>query len=115
MNAYEIPNFRFSLPAGGAFEPNRFVAVNSDGNGIQATATTNIVGVSYNKGLSGEVMEVATGILMVETSAAITAGTKVSADANGKAITTPTEGTPVIAGLALTSAPSGGLVSVMVY
>lgn len=115
MNAYEIPNFRFSLPAGSTFNPNRFVSVNSDGNGIQAIATTHIVGVSYNKGISGDVMEVATGILMVETGAAVTAGTTVSADADGKAIPTPTEGTPIIAGLALTSAPIGGLVSVLIH
>ena len=41
MNAYEIPSLRFSLPAGGAVKRHRFVAVDTNSNGIQAVADSN--------------------------------------------------------------------------
>ena len=48
MNAYEIPNLRFSLPAGGAVARCRFVSVNAEGKGVQATAATEVIGASMN-------------------------------------------------------------------
>jgi hypothetical protein len=112
MNAYEIPNLRYSLPAGGAVNSRRFVSIDSNGNGIQATESTQIVGVSMNQVTSGQVLEVADGIVMVEAGAEITAGTNVSADANGCAIPTPATGSPIIAAIAVTGAVLGGLVAV---
>jgi hypothetical protein len=123
MNAYEIPHLRYSLPAGGAVAQRRFISVDSNGNGIQATASTQVVGVSMNQVATGQVLEVADGIVMVEAAAQITAGTNVSSDADGKAIeavaqtqsgTTPfavTTGT-IVAGVAVTGAVIGGLIAV---
>lgn len=104
MNAYEIPSLRYSLPAGAAVERARFVSVNSSGNGIQATASTAIVGVSMNKTATGEVLEVADGIVCVEAAGTITAGAVVYSDANGKAASTGT----TVAGVAITGATAAG-------
>jgi hypothetical protein len=112
MNAYEIPNLRYSLPAGGAVDVRRFVSIDANGNGIQATSSTPVVGASMNKVATGQVLEVADGIVMVTAGAAITAGTNVSADANGMAIPTPTTGSPIVAAVAVTGAVLNGLVAV---
>lgn len=85
MNAYEIPGLRYSLPAGGDVARARFVSVDENSNGIQATASTKIIGVSMNQTKAGEVLEIADGIVMVETAGAVTAGTTVKTDAEGKA------------------------------
>lgn len=86
MYAYEIPGLRFSLPAGAAVGRHRFVSVNGNSEGIQATATSPIVGVSMNETKIGEVLEVADGIVMVEAGGAITAGVAVASNAEGKAV-----------------------------
>lgn len=110
MNAYEIPNLRFSLPAGGAVARCRFVSVDANGKGIQATTATQIIGVSMNLVTAAEIaagdriVEVADGIVMVEAAGAITSGTAVYADADGKATGTGT----VVAGVAITGATAAG-------
>ena len=110
MNAYEIPNLRFSLPAGGAVARCRFVSVNSDSKGIQATAATQVIGASMNLITAEEIaagdriVEIADGIVMVEAAGAITAGTAVYSDATGKATGTGT----VVAGIAITGATAAG-------
>lgn len=86
MFAFEIPGQRFSLPAGAAIERHRFVSANSNSNGVTATAATPIIGVSMNKCKSGEVLEIADGIVMVEAGGAVTAGVAVASDASGKAV-----------------------------
>lgn len=109
MNAYEIPELRFSLPAGTKVERARFVSVDTNGNGVTANASTQIVGVSMNKTDAGEVLEVADGIVCVEASGSITAGTAVYSDADGKCTSSGT----VAAGVAITSATGAGqLVSI---
>lgn len=108
MNAYEIPNVRYSLPAGGVVERCRFVSVDTNSNGVQATASTQIVGVSMNKTAAGQVLEIADGIVMVEAAGTIAAGALVYSDANGKATATGT----VVAGIAITAGVAGGLMSV---
>ena len=110
MNAYEIPGLRFSLPAGGDVARHRFVSVDSDSNGIQATATANIIGVSMNQTKQGEVLEIADGIVMVEAAKAVTAGALAYADANGKV----TDSGTVVAGVVITSAVAGGLAAVKI-
>lgn len=117
MNAYEIPNLRYSLPSGGAVARHRFVAVNADGNGVQATADTQVVGASMNLVTDEEhaagtkIVEVADGIVMVEAAAAITAGSAVYSDAEGKVAATGTN----IAGIAITGATgAGSLVAVKI-
>lgn len=110
MNAYEIPNLRFSLPAGGAVARSRFVSVDANGNGIQATADTIVIGASMNLVKDTEVaagdriVEIADGIVMVESAAAIASGVAVYADAEGKAASTGTN----VAGVAITSSTSAG-------
>ena len=125
MNAYEIPNLKFSLPSVAAVAANRFVAVDSNSNGIQSTASTNVIGASMNQVIADQVLEISDGIVMVLAAGTITAGGKVSSDADGKAIpavadvqsgTTPfavTKGT-LIAGTAITGGTVGSLVAIKI-
>lgn len=111
MYAFEIPGTRFSLPAGADVERFRFVSVNASSAGIPATASTKVVGVSMNETKNGQVLEIADGLVMVEASAAITAGAAVYSAADGRAAA---EGTDIV-GIALTSASAAGeLVTVKV-
>lgn len=86
-SAYEIPNLRFSLPAGADVARHRFVKINSDGEGVQAGAGDAIIGVSMNEAAEGEVLEIADGIVIVKAGGAITTGGFVTANADGKAVT----------------------------
>lgn len=117
MYAFEIPSTRFSLPAGGAIARHRFVAA-GDGVATQAGATDNVIGVSMNEvtntaalPYSKQIAEIADGIVIVETGAAIAAGALVSSNADGKAITTASSAP--VAGVALFAATAAGqLISV---
>ena len=102
MFAFEIPGLRFSMPAGAEVKRYRFVSVDANSAGITATASTPIVGVSMNEVKADQVLEIADGIVIVEASAAITAGVAVTAAADGRAVAD--EG-PAIA---LTSATAAG-------
>lgn len=110
MHAYEIPNLRFSLPAGGAVERRRFVSV-SDNKAIQASGSAPVIGASMNAVTSDElaknerIVEIADGIVMVEAAGAIASGAVVYADASGKATAT---GTDNAAGVAITAAAAAG-------
>lgn len=111
MYAYEIPNLRFSLPAGGAIARCRFVSVDSNGNGIQATNATEVIGASMNEVTEADfnagtrIAEIADGIVMVEASAAITAGVAVASTAEGKAVAA---GENDACGIAITGATGAG-------
>ena len=85
MHAYEIPNLRFSVPAGVNVPRRRFVTVNASGEGVLTSAGGYVVGVSMNEADAGEVLEVSDGIVIVETGEAVPAGAKVSVGADGKA------------------------------
>lgn len=104
-HAYEIPNLRFSLPAGEDIPRRRFVGVNSSGKGVIATAAGSAIGVSMNQAADGEVLEIADGIVMVEAGAAITAGDGIEVGTAGKAVTN-TSGIGI--GIALTGAAGAG-------
>lgn len=104
MFAFEIPGQRFSLPAGADIARHRFVSVDASSNGIVATASTGVVGVSMNQTKAGEVLEIADGIVMVEAGAAVAAGAKIASNAEGKAITA----TDAAVGVALTAATTAG-------
>lgn len=110
MGAYEIPNLRFSLPAGGAVSRCRFVSVSAEGKGIQATDSTQVIGASMNLITADEIaageriVEIADGIVMVETAGNITSGTAVYSNADGKAASTGT----IVAGVAITAASAAG-------
>lgn len=115
MAAYEIPNMRFSAEAGGQVERRRFVKINEDEKGVTAGAGENVVGASMVDAAVGEVLEIANGIVMVEAAELITAGSEVQSDADGKAITVPTEGAGSVAGIAMTNASGDGtLVAIMI-
>jgi len=105
-NAYEIPNLRFSLPAGEDIPRRRFVSVNSSGEGVIATAGGATIGVSMNEAADGEVLEIADGIVIVEAGGAITPGDGIEVGTDGKAVTN-TNG--VVVGTALTGAASANL------
>ena len=110
MNAYEIPNLRFSLTAGDDIKRHRFVAVDAYGNGIQAAAISNIIGVSMNEVSIGQVLEIADGIVMVEAATAVTAGNCAYSDENGRLVDFGDMYDEV--GIIITSAAAGGLAAV---
>ncbi len=105
MNAYEIPNLRFSLPAGEAVARRRFVTANASSAGVLASAGGSAIGVSMNQAASGEVLEIADGIVIVEAGGVIAAGADVEVGASGKAIT---KSTGVGVGVAITGATGAG-------
>ena len=119
MNAYEIPNLRFSVPAGAAIARRRFVTINASGAGVYPAAGAKAIGVSMTQAADKEVLDVADGIVMVEAAAEIAAGSLISTDADGKAVvataatqsgTTPfavTAGT-VVLGIAFTNSTAAG-------
>lgn len=109
LTAYEIPGTQFSLPATTAIGRYRFVSIDADGKAIQATASTNVIGVSRNeidpvKYPDNQVVDISDGIMMVEAGDAIECGAKVASDANGKAV----EATDVSVGIAFSSAATAG-------
>ena len=105
MNAYEIPDLRYSLPAGEDIPRRRFVSVNSSSEGVLATAAGSIIGVSMNEADDGEVLEIADGIVMVEAEDVIAAGADIQVGTDGKAIT---KTTGVGVGIAITGAADAG-------
>jgi hypothetical protein len=105
MNAYEIPNLRFSVPAGEAVGRRLFVAVDTDGKGVVATADGTVIGVSMNQAAADEVLEIADGIVMVEAGDVIAAGSSVSV---GTAGTAAVAVAGIVVGTALTAATAAG-------
>lgn len=109
LTAYEIPGGQFSLPATTAIARYRFVSIDADGKAIQATASTDVIGVSRNeidpvRYPDTQVVDIADGIMMVEAAGEIACGAKVASDANGKVV----EATDVSVGIAFSSAASAG-------
>lgn len=112
LTAYEIPGTQFSLPATTAIGRYRFVSIDADGKAIQATASTNVIGVSRNeidpvRYPDAQVVDIADGIMMVEAAGEIACGAKVASDANGKAVEA-VEATDVSVGIAFSSAATAG-------
>ena len=119
MHAFEIPELRFSLPAGGAVARRRFVMVGTDSKASQCNATGNAIGVSMNavetdKGVTAaqQVVEIATGLVIVEAAGTIAAGAKVASDANGKAVAQASDAP--VAGIAITAGTAGGVMTVLI-
>lgn len=109
MYAFEIPNLRYSLPAGAAIERYRFVAVNSASAGVLPSAGGAAIGVSRNKTAIGEVLEIADGLVIVEAAETIAAGDVVESDAAGKAVVRTTG---IALGMAITGGAAGQVVTV---
>ena len=116
MFAFEIPNLRFSLPAGAAIKANQFVTVDSSGRAIVCTDTLRPIGVIKNeisakvdRGVepTDQIAEIQDGIVMVEAGASISAGAAVSCNATGYAI--PATETSIVVGVSLTDATAAGI------
>lgn len=105
MPGYEIPSLRFALSAGGTVTIRRFVKLDSNGNGIQATNGDAAVGVSTVNATVDQVLEVSDGIAIVEAGGAVTPNDVIQSDASGRAITR-TSG--IALGVAITSAAAAG-------
>jgi len=117
MPAYEIPNLRFSAESGAAVARRRFVKIDANEKGVQAAANTDaIVGASSQPTeKAGEVLEIYDGIVMVEAGAAITAGSAVMSDAQGRAVPFTAGSGALQAGVAMTNAGGAGeLVSIKI-
>lgn len=107
--------------ANATVNPSRFVKFDSaDDLVIQGAAATDLlIGVSVETigASSGESLDVIhAGLAYVEAGGNITRGTKVTSDANGKAVAAaPAAGSNVqVGGIALASAVSGDLIPVLV-
>jgi hypothetical protein len=112
LTAYEIPGTQFSLPATTAIGRYRFVSIDSTGQAIQATDTTDVIGVSRNeidpvKYPDNQVVDISDGIMMVEAGEAIECGAKVVSDADGKAVTATGN---TFVGIAFSSAAAAGTI-----
>lgn len=106
MTAYEIPNLRFSGESGAAVARRRFVKVNATETVEQTVDGEKAIGVSMNDAsAAGEVLEIADGIVIVESGAAVASGAEVQSDLNGKAIT---KAAGVSNGTALTESTGAG-------
>lgn len=105
----------FSLPAAADLSASqyRIVTVNASGQVALATANSTVVGVLQNKPLAGRAGTVAIGgVSKVIAGAAITAGARLTSDANGAAIAAAAAGDPII-GIALEGGSTGALISVV--
>jgi len=112
LTAYEIPGSQFSLPATTAIGRYRFVSIDATGQAIQATASTDAIGVSRNeidpvKYPDAQVVDIADGIMMVEAAAAIPCGSKVVSNADGKAIVATGD---TVVGIAFSDAAAAGTI-----
>jgi hypothetical protein len=105
-NAFEIPGLRFSLVSSADnIKRYRFLSVTEDGTAALASASSAIVGVSMNQvDAVDRPVEIADGIVIVEAAGAITAGSYVASNAEGKA-TSSENATGLIA---LTTADAAG-------
>lgn len=113
-NAWETTPGQFSLDVAAKTDYRRFLKVNSSGLAEYATSASDpIVGVSYTDAPSAgtPISITACGIAMVEAGATIAAGTFVTAGSDGKAVTAESKATA--AGIALTGAGAGNLISVL--
>lgn len=106
-----------SLPAAADLSAAQFklLTVNSSGNAALAGATSLVVGVLQNKpDAAGKAATVAyAGVSKVVAGGSITAGARVTADANGAAVAAASAGDAVL-GVALATASSGDLIPVLI-
>lgn len=105
--AYEIPGLRFTGIAKNEIPLHRFCKAVAEGDNMfdLCGEGEQAIGVSRNHSNVAEPIEVADGICIVEASAAIAAGAKVSAAADGKAVTASSG---IVNGIALTAATAAG-------
>lgn len=105
--AYEIPGFKFTLPAAADHSANQylFCTCNASGQAALAGAGVTAIGVIQNKpGAVGRATEIASapGISKVRAGAAVAVGAKVMSNASAQAITATATNQGL--GMALTAA-----------
>ena len=115
--AYDNQNQCVTLPAAADLSAQQFkaVTVNSSGQAAVANATALVTGILQNKPTAaGQAATVCyAGVSKVVAGGSITAGARVTADANGNAIAATTAGDAVF-GVALTGAASGDVFPVLI-
>jgi|688.fasta_scaffold186437_2 hypothetical protein len=115
--AYENNTETFSIPAAADLSTHQYklVTVNSSGQVALANATALVCGVLQNKPTAaGQAATVAYGgVSKCLAAGVITAGARVTADANGLAIAAATAGDAVI-GIALATAAANDIIPVLV-
>lgn len=105
--SWEVPGLSFSLDAGANLTAHqfKFVAVGANGLAVLADdAADPVVGVLYNKPDVGQAATVvSTGVVRVLSGAAVTVGSRLKPDAQGRAVASAA--TERGFGIALTAAP----------
>ncbi len=90
LGRQEVIKEALTFTAGGAIVANTFVKLDSNGAVVQAGAGDEVKGVAMHAADSGSYVEVALinagNVVRVASGAAVTRGSKVASDANGKAI-----------------------------
>ena len=104
-SAYEIPSLRFSAISAGTIATGRFLKLDSAEKALHATLGDAAIGVSIGSASTGEIIDIADGIVIVESGAAVAVGSPVQSDALGKAITRTTG---YILGVAMTASAGAG-------
>lgn len=111
--AYQVPGFRINIISGADLTTKkfRFVKVNADAKAVLAGADENAVGVLQDEAVLGEATNImVSGITKVVAGGAVTAGSNISSDANGEAVTA---GAGAILGIALESAGAGEMCTLL--
>ena len=87
--AYEIPGFKFTLPANADLSSSQYLfAVVTSGNAAVAGSGVDVAGVICNKPTSGKATEIqVNGIAKVKAGAAFSVGAKLMSNGSGQAIT----------------------------
>lgn len=115
--AYENATVTITVPAAADLSTHQYklVTVNSSGQVALGTATTLIVGALQNKPTAaGQAATVCwAGVSKVVAAGVITAGARVTSDANGLAIAATTAGDAVI-GVALATAAANDIIPVLI-
>lgn len=125
MAVFDIPGFSWSAPANADFSSgtvkNRAVGIDSDGDAIlPATDYVDIVGVAYNKPVSGEATTiVSSGIVVMDAAGVNDAGSPANAAlapndlvtaraSDGKAVKAVTSASQIVGKIVSGSVSSGG-------
>lgn len=107
--AYEIPGNQFTLISATAIANYKLIAVDANGQGIVATASTPVVGACRGTVSDAEwAISVADGFVIVEAGGAVAAGSAVASNATGQAIAVTDPSTELTCGIAITPATAAG-------
>jgi hypothetical protein len=113
MGAFEIPLFKWTLPAGADLSASQYRGLVASGaNTIVAGAGVRVIGALQNKPTSGQAAEIQTyGITFAELGGTVTAGADVSMDSAGRFVVS--SGSAAILGSCLVGGAVGDIGSVL--